>query len=443
MLNSTALVIDNTVAYASVNPTKYDKPSISFSNSPDYQGYLERKQFYKRLNIVDNPFFVPHEGVNSGITRVDGQELLNFSSYNYLALSGDEQVSSAAKEAIERYGTSVSASRIVSGEIPLHRELELAIAHFIGAENCMLYVGGHATNVTTIGHLFGPKDLILHDAFAHNSIVEGCKLSGARRLMFQHNSPDHLEKLLRRHGDLFQRILIVIEGVYSMDGDIADLPAFIKLKKKYNAMLMVDEAHSLGVLGARGRGIGEHFGIDPRDVDLWMGTLSKALASCGGYIAGSSEIIEFLKFTSPGFVFSVGMPPSNTAAALAALRRIEAQPERVRTLAERSTLFLQTAKAKGLNTGLSAGTAIVPVITGDSVAAVQLSAALLNTGINAKPIIYPAVENDAARVRFFIAADHSEEQILHAVDRIAEEWRKLAGRGPDHGKPQAVGEQTH
>ncbi|PWB83399.1 MAG: 8-amino-7-oxononanoate synthase [Methylocystaceae bacterium] len=404
-------------------PRKY-----GFRFDQRYNAFNERKNAFARLGIAD-PFFVPHDGVNNSTTKVDGREFINFASYNYLGLSGNKRVEAAAKAAIDRYGTSVSASRVVSGEIPLHRELELALANFLGAEDSVLYVGGHAANVSTIGHLFGQNDLILCDALIHNSIVEGCKLSGARRLSFRHNDLSHLEKLLQKHRPHFERVLIAIEGVYSMDGDIPDLPHLIDLKKKYDAALMVDEAHSLGVLGSSGRGVGEHFGVDPRDVDIWMGTLSKSLASCGGYIAGSREIIEFLKYTSPGFVFSVGMTPANVGAALAALKLLEEQPRLVETLQQRAALFLESAKSKGLDTGSSGGTPIVPVVIGDSALAVQLTQRLLLRGISVHPIIYPAVENHAARLRFFIAADHSEEQISYSVATTAEEYDRLRAGG--------------
>jgi 7-keto-8-aminopelargonate synthetase-like enzyme len=202
-------------------------------------------------------------------------------------------VSKASKEAIENYGTSVSASRIASGERPLHRELERELADLIGAEDCIAYVGGHATNVTTIGHLFGRNDLIAHDSLIHNSVLQGCMLSGASQLPFSHNDWQSLDRILHEYRNRFRRVLVVIEGIYSMDGDIPDLPEFIEVKKRHKTFIMVDEAHSIGVLGDSGRGIGEHFDVDPNDVDLWMGTLSKSLASCGGYIAGRKAVIEY------------------------------------------------------------------------------------------------------------------------------------------------------
>lgn len=401
--------------------------------------YLNLRQNLDQLakSGLGNPYFNVHERVTNDTTMIDGRELINFSSYNYVGMSGDPVVAQKAKEAIDRFGTSVSASRLVSGEKTIHRELERALARFVGVEDAIVLVGGHSTNETTIGHLFGPGDLILHDELAHNSIIQGCILSGARRRSFRHGDYRSLEGLLAEVRGDYRRVLVAIEGVYSMDGDIPNLPEFVKVKKRHKAFLMVDEAHSIGVLGAHGRGIGEHFGVNPADVDLWMGTLSKSFGSCGGYIAGSKALVEYLKYTAPGFVYSVGISPPNAAAALAALEQIEADPGRVTRARERARLFLSLAKRRRLNTGLSKDSPVVPVILGSSKLALLLSAALNHRGINVQPILYPAVEESAARLRFFITSNHSEEQIRNTVDAVAEELAKLspkysglAGSGP-------------
>lgn len=412
-------------------------PSARRSSSADvsaencrFDRYPEYLALKKNLDMVEasglgNPFFNVHERVTNDTTQIAGRELINFSSYNYVGMSGDPEVGRAAKEAIDRYGTSVSASRLVSGEKPLHRDLERAIADLIGAEDAIVYVGGHSTNETTIGHLFGPGDLILHDALAHNSIIQGCVLSGARRRSFPHNDWRAVDELLSDLRGEYRRVLIAIEGVYSMDGDIPDLPRFIEVRRRHKAFLMVDEAHSAGVLGAHGRGIGEHFDVHPADVDLWMGTLSKSFGSCGGYIAGCLAVIEYLKYTSPGFVYSVGMSPPNAAAALAAIQLLQVQPERVTRLRERGKLFLSLAKKRRLNTGMSKDSPVIPIILGDSLHCMQLSRALGRRGINVQPIVYPAVEERASRLRFFITANHTEEQIRIAVDAVAEELRTI------------------
>jgi 8-amino-7-oxononanoate synthase len=384
---------------------------------------------------LGNPFFKVHGRIASNTTLIDGREMINFSSYNYIGMSGDPVVAAAAKAAIDRYGTSVSASRLVSGEKGLHGELERAIADLVGAEDAIVFVGGHSTNETTVGHLFGPGDLVLHDALAHNSIVQGCILSGAHRRPFPHNSWQTVDKLLADLRGQYRRVLVAIEGVYSTDGDIPDLPRFIEVTKRHKALLMVDEAHSAGVLGAHGRGIGEYFGVNPQDVDLWMGTLSKSFGSCGGYIAGCRAVVEYLKYTAPGFVYSVGISPANAAAALASIRLLMEEPERVVQLDRQARLFLTLARSRGLNTGLSKDSPIVPVILGDSIHCLRLSRALFDRGINVQPILYPAVEERAARLRFFITAGHTEEQIRHTVDVTAEEVERINPKYLRQGQP--------
>ncbi|MCP5150266.1 MAG: aminotransferase class I/II-fold pyridoxal phosphate-dependent enzyme [Ectothiorhodospiraceae bacterium] len=395
-----------------------------FDQLPGYHELHVQKAAAARLGIA-NPYFRLHERVARDTTVIGNREYVNFASYNYLDLCGHEAVSSAAKEAIDRFGTSASASRPVSGDRPIQRELEQALAAIHGAEDCVAFVSGWATNVTTLGHLFGPKDLILHDALIHNSATQGALLSGARRLPFPHNDWEALDAILRRERSRHERVVVVIEGIYSMDGDFPDLPRFIEVKRRHKAFLMVDEAHSLGVLGEHGFGIGEHFGIDPHDVDIWMGTLSKTLASCGGYIAGEGALVEYLKFTAPGFLYSVGMAPPVAAAALAALNVMASEPERVARLHERSTLFYALASEAGLNTGHSAGYSVIPVIVGSSIKAARLSNALFERGINVQPIIYPAVEERAARLRFFMSCAHTPEQIRSTVSVVAEELARL------------------
>ncbi len=373
-----------------------------------------------------NPYFRAHEGITRDTTRIDGRDLISFASYNYLGMSGDPAVMRAAKESIDRFGTSVSASRLVSGEKTVHRELEQAIARLLGVQDAIVFVGGHSTNETTIGHLFRTGDLILHDALAHNSIIQGAILSGARRRAFPHNDWRTLDQILYEVRHAYNRVLVVVEGVYSMDGDFPDLPRFIEVKQKHQVFLMVDEAHSLGTMGSHGRGIAEHFEADANDVDIWMGTLSKSLGSCGGYIAGCHELVEYLKYTAPGFVYSVGLPPSTASAALASLRVLEKEPERVARLQHNSRRFLRRARERGLDTGLGQGTPVVPVIIGNSMRALELSQRLYARGINVLPILYPAVEEAAARLRFFITSCHSDEQIDEVVDAVAEELARLA-----------------
>ena len=389
-----------------------------FDRHPGYEKMLVPKAAADRLGLA-NPFFKVHDGVAGATTRIDGREYINFSSYNYLGLSGHPAINKAAKDAIDRYGTSASASRLVAGERPIQRELEEALADLYEVEDCIVFVSGHATNVSTIGYLFGPKDLVIHDSLIHNSVLEGIKLSGSARRSFPHNDTAALDGILAEIRGQFERVLIVVEGLYSMDGDIPDLPALIDIKRRHKAFLMVDEAHALGVLGETGRGIHEHYGIAGKDVDIWMGTLCKTLAGCGGYIAGERALIEHLKYAAPGFVYSVGMSPPLAAASLEALRIMLKEPERVARLHVRAQHFLNLAKKAGINTGFSQGYAVIPAIIGSSLKAVKISEKLFEQGINVQPIIYPAVEERAARLRFFISTLHTEKQLEDAMIILA------------------------
>lgn len=400
-----------------------------FTQFPEYR---ELKRYERMLKAVAgaNPYFRVDEGGApfASVTRLEGRDRVNFCVYDYVGMAHDARVGTAARAAIDRYGTGAGASRLVSGEKQVHRDLERALAGFLGTPAALVFVSGHATNVTTIGHLMGPDDLIVHDVLAHNSIIQGAQLSGATRRVFAHNDCSALAALLSEMRHRYRRVLIAIEGVYSMDGDYPDLPRFVELKKKHKALMLVDEAHSLGTLGPTGRGIGEHWKVARADVDLWMGTLSKSLASCGGYVAGSAELIEYLGYSAPGFVYSVGMCPSNAAAALAALEVLRAEPQRVSRLRRLSELFLTLARERGLDTGSASGTPVVPVIVGNSVKSLFLARALFDRGIYVQPILHPAVPEHSTRLRFFITTNHCEGQIREAVDATADELARLEPR---------------
>ncbi|MCG5213839.1 aminotransferase class I/II-fold pyridoxal phosphate-dependent enzyme [Streptosporangium sp. KLBMP 9127] len=385
---------------------------------------VEHREFMK--GIGRNPYFIDHQANIKSTTLVDGQELISFSSYNYLGLSGHPRVNEAVRVAVERYGTSVSASRFLSGNRPIHTELEAELATLLGTEDSVVMVSGHATNVSVIGHIVGPGDLIVHDELSHDSILQGCHLSGATRRPFAHNDPAALEDVLKRNRHLHRRALVVIEGVYSMDGDIADLPAILDIKDKYGAVLLIDEAHSLGTVGKSGGGVGDYFGIDRSRVELWSGTLSKAGASCGGYIAGSRDVVDYMKYTVPGFVYSVGMTPANAAAALAALQVMRDEPERLERLRANSELFLRLAKEAGVDTGVSTDSPVIPCIVGDNQQCLTLANRLFDRGVSANPILYPAVPEELVRLRFFVTSEHTSHQIEHTVSVLAEELKRLS-----------------
>jgi 7-keto-8-aminopelargonate synthetase-like enzyme len=249
---------------------------------------------------LSNPFFRVHEERAGATTLIDGKHYINFSSYDYLGLNGHPEVQAAAVAAIDTYGTSCSASRLVAGERPIHRKLERAIADHYGQQDAVVFVSGHGTNVSVIGALLGPRDLVIHDSLAHNSIVLGATLSGATRRSFAHNDVVALDRVLTSCRAQYERVLVVAEGLYSMDGDCANLPALVEIKNRHGAWLMVDEAHGLGVLGPKGKGSFELFKVKPSDVDIWMGTMSKTLSGCGGYIAGGTTLIDYRKCMSGG-----------------------------------------------------------------------------------------------------------------------------------------------
>jgi 8-amino-7-oxononanoate synthase len=410
-------------APAAPEPPPSGKADVARPRETRIEEFAESKEIAPLLMLFDalgvgNPYFSSLEGPAADTATVDGASLLNFATYNYLGLVGDPRVDAAAGEAIRRYGTSASASRVASGDRPIHRELEAEIASFLGCEEALVFASGHATNVASISTLVGREDLIVHDALAHDSILAGARLSGARRVSFAHNDVADLDRVLQGRRDTARRALIVVEGVYSMDGDLAPLAAIVEIKKRHGALLFVDEAHSLGCVGPTGRGIGEHAAVARGDVDVWMGTLSKSLASCGGYVAGSRALVELMKYKAGGFVFSAAISPANAAAALAALRVLEREPARVAALQERAALFGRLCRERGVDTGTSGGAAIVPAILGTSVRCLQIAHALRQEGINVPPIFHPAVEEGKARLRFFISSLHSEVQLTRAADAL-------------------------
>ena len=383
--------------------------------------YIKRVMLGAKLAGIESPFFRRQEGRVGVRAVVEGRPRLNFAWCNYLGLNEHPAVAEAARSAIHQYGTCVSASRMVAGEIPIHERLEKKIADFCGVDDALLFVSGHAANVSTIGTVMKEDDLIVHDASVHNSAIVGTRLSGATSISFRHNDFDSCERILRENRAKYANALVIIEGLYSTDGDIPDLARFIDIKERYGAWLMVDDAHGVGVLGARGRGCAEHCGVDPRKVDIWMSTLSKTLASCGGFIAGNKVLIETLKHSAPGFVYSVGLPPPMAAAAMAALDVIESEPERVSRLHSNGQLFLSQARAAGLDTGKAEGFGILPVIVGNTFKLGKCEKRLFERDIIASPIFPPGVPINTGRLRFFITSEHTADEIIAAVSAVSEE----------------------
>lgn len=403
---------------------------LDFSTLPGYDQIRLIQQVGEKFGI-GNPYFSVHEGRAGAETQIGGRILRNFSSYDYLGLNGHPEVAAEAKAAIDRYGISATASRLVAGERPIHRALEQALAAHYAVEDCLVFVSGYATNLSVIGQLVGAKDLVIFDSVIHNSAMMGGILSGATRRNFAHNDLDALEKLLSSSRGKYERALIVVEGLYSMHGDFPDLPRLIDIKNRYQAWLMIDEAHALGVLGKRGFGIAEHFGVDTNAVDIWMGTLSKTLAGCGGYIAGSEKLVDYLRYSVGAFVYSVGIPPAIAASVAKALEIFHREPERVTKLQQNAALFERLARERNLDTGAGAGTAIIPVVVGDSLPAAMLAHRLVERGINVHALMYPAVPAKEARLRFFVTAAHSEADIEAAIEATSEELEKIRRNPPN------------
>ena len=387
-----------------------------FEDTPEYKEFSRRIR--DMLSTGDDPYFIRHDSPLTDTSVVDGRWVLNFGSYNYVGMSGRKEVSEAAKKAIDDYGTSASGSRLISGEKSLYQTLEKEIAEWKHAEACLVLVSGHATNVTVVGNFCGDGDLILYDALAHNSIWEGCRLSRATCRPFPHNDAQALDAILSRRRHKFSKVLIVIEGAYSMDGDIADVPAFVALKKKYGCFLMVDEAHSSCVLGETGGGVDEYFGLQPDDIDIKMGTLSKGLGACGGYLCGKKPMIDYFRYQLPGFVFSVGISPALAAAALTSQRLLRKEPAIMKRLHDNIAFFVAEAKRHRYDICLAGETSVVPVLVGPDEDAFRLSSLMLREGVYVPPVVFPAVPRGQSRLRFCVISEHHPDEMAKALDLL-------------------------
>lgn len=400
------------------------KPITDFEASPEYIHFRERREALLGSGARD-PYFVVHDSPLLDTSVVGGRSYLDFGSYNYVGMSGRKEVNDAAKAAIDRWGTSASGSRLLAGEKPVHAQLEKAIAEWKNAEAALVLVGGHSTNVTVVGNFCGSNDLILYDALAHNSIEQGCRLSEATAKPFPHNDLQALEQILKAQRKYFEKVLIVIEGVYSMDGDVSDVPGFIRIKKQYGCFLMVDEAHSSCVLGAAGGGVDEYFHLASDDIDIKYGTLSKGLGTCGGYIAGRKALVDYFRYNLPGFVFSVGISPALAAGSLEAIRQLRSNPAIMESLHANIRCFVEEAKKRHLDICLAGESAILPVLVGKDEDAVALSNELEDRGILVPPAVHPAVPKNKARLRFDVISEHKPEQIVFALDTLVQAAKDL------------------
>ena len=346
---------------------------------------------------------------------VNGREMGMYASYSYLGLIGHPRINRAAKAAVDRFGTGTHGVRSLAGSLVIHRELEETISTFKRAEAAVTYSSGYVTNLTVVSTLLGREDYVISDKLNHASIVDGCMMSGAKFMRFRHNDMESLEIRLKQIPAGAAK-LVIVDAVFSMDGDIIDLPTVVKLCKKYNAWLMVDEAHSVGVLGKTGRGIEEHFGLEG-SVDLKMGTLSKTIPSIGGYVAGKKDVIEFLRHASRGYIFSAALPPAQTAAANEAFKVILDEPWRIAKLETNSRQFIQGLKSRGFDTLLTE-TAIVPVLCGQDEVAFAVTRDSQKAGVFVLPVVSPAVPVGLARLRATVTAAHEAEDIEFAMDVI-------------------------
>jgi 8-amino-7-oxononanoate synthase len=385
---------------------------------------LEQLEAAKQNDLL--PYFRVLTSEAGPVVEMEGRETIMLGSNNYLGLTADPRVKQAARDALETYGTGLTGSRLLNGTTPLHLELERELAEWMGSEDAIVFTTGHQANVGCIGTILEPGDTVICDSGDHASILDGCKLSGAKLRPFRHNQMPKLERMLERAAGDGGGVMVIVDGVFSMEGDVANLPAIVDLCQRYGARLMVDEAHAVGVLGARGAGTCELFGLEDR-VDLRMGTFSKSLASCGGFIAGPAEVIEYLRIASRPFIFTASAVPAAVGAALAALRVIRSEgPELMARLLDNAAylrrgfedLGLVLVEPGTLPDGSEANTPVVPVVVGEDWQAVLLWKALFDAGVYTNVAIHPAVPPGGALLRTSLMATHQREHLDRALEII-------------------------
>lgn len=384
----------------------------------------ERRQILEAANEADlNPYFRLLTSQAGPVVEMEGRETIMLGSNNYLGLTGDDRVKQAARDALDTFGTGVTGSRLLNGTTPLHVELETELAEWMETEAAIVFSTGYQANVGCLQALLGPEDTVIADTGDHASILDGIKLSGAKMRPFRHNQTDKLEKMLQRAASDGGGVLVVVDGVYSMEGDLCDLPRVVELTQQYGARLMVDEAHGVGVLGTRGAGATELFGLEDQ-VDLRMGTFSKSLASCGGFIAGDAEVIDFMRISSRSFIFSASGVPAAVGAALAAVRIARSEgPALYSKLLGNAEYLREGLKGLGLNViepgslpdGSTATSPVVPVVVGDDWQAVLLWKALFDAGVYTNVAIHPAVPPGGALLRTSLMATHETGQLDKAL----------------------------
>jgi glycine C-acetyltransferase len=354
--------------------------------------------------------------------RVNGREMGMYASYSYLGLVGHPRINEAARKAVDKFGTGTHGVRSLAGTLTIHTELEETISNFKHTEAAITYTSGYATNLSVVSTLMGRGDYVFSDKLNHASIVDGCLMSGAEFRRFRHNEMSHLEGLLKNApADVAK--LVVADSVFSMDGDIINLPKVLELCKKYGAWLMIDEAHSVGVLGQRGTGIEEYFGLGDV-IDIKMGTLSKTIPSVGGYVAAKKDVVNYLRHASRAYIFSAALPPAQAAAANEAFKVILDEPERIEKLNLNTKQFIGGLKGMGFDTMLTE-TAIVPVLCGEDNVAFEMTRECQHHDVFVLPVVSPAVPEGLARLRATVTAAHDPSEIERAMDVIGEAGKKL------------------
>jgi len=365
----------------------------------------------------------PVEEIRGGArVLVHGREMGMYASYGYLGLLGHPRIGEAAKKAVDKFGTGTNGVRTLAGSLTIHTELEETIAEFKHAEAAVTYSSGYATNLSVVSTLVGRGDFVLSDKLNHASIVDGCLMSGAEFRRFKHNNMDDLENRLQQVPSDRAK-LVIADAVFSMDGDIIDLPRMVELCKKYNVWLMIDEAHSVGVLGKTGRGIEEHFGMNDV-IDIKMGTLSKTIPSVGGYVAAKKEIITYLRHASRAYIFSAALPPAQAAAANEAFKVILDEPWRIEKLNQNTHQYINGLKSMGFDTMLTE-TAIVPVLCGSDERAFALTREAQHHDVFVLPVVSPAVPEGLARLRATITAAHEPDEIAYAMEVIGKAGKEI------------------
>ncbi|MFZ4411853.1 MAG: serine palmitoyltransferase [Bacteroidales bacterium] len=377
-------------------------------------------QQIQRLGVY--PYFRMIESDQDTAVTINGKRVLMFGSNSYLGLTNHPLIKEASIKAIEKYGSGCAGSRFLNGTLDIHIELEEKLAKFVGKEEALVYATGFQVNLGVISAVTGKDDYIILDELDHASIIEGRRLSFSNALKYRHNDMSSLEKALKTcKPDKIK--LIVVDGIFSMEGDIVKLPEIVELSKKYGASIMVDDAHSLGVIGKNGSGVSSHFGLTD-DVDLIMGTFSKSLASIGGFIASDKDTINYLKHNSRSLIFSASITPASTASVLAALDIIIREPERVEKLWANTNYALDNLKVMGFDVGHTESP-IIPLYVRDNLKTFKITKMLMDDGIFVNPVVSPAVSSDASLIRFSLMATHTFEQIDYALDKISKNAKKL------------------